>query len=147
MSLGAEFSDPQLALMRAFAAAMIPACVERELPGADDESIFKAIVAAAEKQPKIVIVALQQIEAFSTDFVTLSEDACSRVMGELQAAQESALSTFATLVVRCYYLDDRVMDALGIAPHPPFPTGKTIEQGDWSLLDPVKAKPKIYRPG
>ena len=68
-------------------------------------------------------------------------------MGELQAAQESALSTFATLEVRCYYLDDRVMDALGIAPYPPFPTGKTIEQGDWSLLDPVKAKSKIYRPG
>ena len=28
---------------------------------------------------------------------------------------------------------------------PPFSKGFEVEQGDWSLLDPVRARPKLYR--
>jgi hypothetical protein len=28
---------------------------------------------------------------------------------------------------------------------PPFPKGHEVEQGDWSLLDPVRMRPKLYR--
>ena len=28
---------------------------------------------------------------------------------------------------------------------PPFPGGHEIEQGDWNLLDPVKARAPFYR--
>jgi hypothetical protein len=27
----------------------------------------------------------------------------------------------------------------------PFPKGYDLEQGDWSLLDPVRARPRLYR--
>jgi hypothetical protein len=30
-------------------------------------------------------------------------------------------------------------------PRPPFPEGFEVEEGDWSLLDPVRARPKLYR--
>jgi hypothetical protein len=37
------------------------------------------------------------------------------------------------------------MHSLGQEPRPPFPKGHTVEQGDWSLLDPVKARQPFYR--
>jgi hypothetical protein len=37
------------------------------------------------------------------------------------------------------------MWSLGMEPRPPFPEGFEIEQGDWSLLDPVRGHPKLYR--
>ena len=49
-------------------------------------------------------------------------------------------------IVQCYYQDDRVLEALDIEPRPPFPEGHDVEQGDWSLLDPVRARDKFYRP-
>ena len=50
------------------------------------------------------------------------------------------------VIPQCYHRDDRVMRAFGMEPRPPFPKGFEVEQGDWSLLDPVRARPKLYRP-
>ena len=41
--------------------------------------------------------------------------------------------------------DDRVLRSLGLELRPPFPQGYALEQGDWSLLDPVKARPSMWR--
>jgi hypothetical protein len=49
------------------------------------------------------------------------------------------------VVLLCYYRDDRVMRLLGQEPRPPFPKGHVVEQGDWSLLDPVRRRPRMYR--
>jgi hypothetical protein len=48
-------------------------------------------------------------------------------------------------VLVCYYRDDRVMLSLGQEPRAPFPKGHTVEQGDWSLLEPVKRRAPFYR--
>ena len=48
-------------------------------------------------------------------------------------------------VLQCYYRDDRVMRALGIEPRAPFPKGRVLEQGDWSLLDAVRGRPRMWR--
>jgi hypothetical protein len=47
--------------------------------------------------------------------------------------------------VQCYYRDDRVMRSLGMEVRPPFPQGFEVERGDWSLLDPVRSRPPLYR--
>jgi hypothetical protein len=39
----------------------------------------------------------------------------------------------------------RVLRSPGLEPRAPFPKGHTLEQGDWSLLDPVKARPPMRR--
>jgi hypothetical protein len=48
-------------------------------------------------------------------------------------------------VLQCYYRDDRVLRSLGIAPLAPFPKGRPLEQGDWSLLDAVRGRPRMWR--
>jgi hypothetical protein len=58
---------------------------------------------------------------------------------------DSPLAALVRVVLLCYYCDDRVMRSLGQEPRPPFPKGHVVEQGDWSLLDPVRARPPMYR--
>jgi hypothetical protein len=37
------------------------------------------------------------------------------------------------------------MRSLGMEPRPPFPLGFAVEDGDWSLLEAVRARPQLYR--
>ena len=55
------------------------------------------------------------------------------------------LAALVRVVLLCYYRDDRVMRSLGQETRAPFPLGHVVEQGDWSLLDPVRARPPMYR--
>jgi hypothetical protein len=38
-----------------------------------------------------------------------------------------------------------VMRSIGMEARPPFPKGHELEQGDWSLLEPVRARGRIWR--
>ena len=64
----------------------------------------------------------------------------------LRAEGGAAVGVLTRIVLLCYYRDDRVMVSLGLEPRPPFPKGHEIEQGDWSLLDPVRARKPFWRP-
>jgi len=57
----------------------------------------------------------------------------------------AAAATLSRVILQCYYRDDRVVRSLGLEPRAPFPKGHTLEQGDWSLLDPVRKRPKMWR--
>ena len=48
-------------------------------------------------------------------------------------------------VLQCYYRDDRVFRALAIEPRAPYPNGRVLEQGDWSLLDAVRGRARLWR--
>jgi len=37
------------------------------------------------------------------------------------------------------------MHALGIEPRAPYPQGRVLEPGDWSLLDAVRRRPRMWR--
>ena len=64
---------------------------------------------------------------------------------EFRASGSAAAATLVRVVLQCYYRDDRVLRSLGLELRAPFPQGYTLEQGDWSLLDPVKARPPNLR--
>jgi hypothetical protein len=56
-----------------------------------------------------------------------------------------ALFAVNRIVLPCCYRGDRVMRSLGQEPCSSFPKDHVVEQGDWSLLDPVKARPPMWR--
>ena len=64
---------------------------------------------------------------------------------ELHAKGGPAVATLIRVVLQCYYRDDRVVRSLGLEPRPPYPKGHVLEDGDGSLLDPVRARPPIWR--
>ncbi len=67
------------------------------------------------------------------------------VANEFRATGGGAAATLVRVVLQCYYRDDRVLRSLGLELRAPFPQGYALEQGDWSLLDPVKARSPSLR--
>jgi hypothetical protein len=64
---------------------------------------------------------------------------------ELRAKGGAAVATLTRVVLQCYYRDDRVVRSLGLEARAPYPEGHVLEDGDWSLLDPVRARPPFWR--
>ena len=64
---------------------------------------------------------------------------------ELRVNGGAAVATLTRVVMQCYYRDDRVVRSLGLEARPPYPRGHVLEDGDRSLLDPVQARPPMWR--
>lgn len=44
-----------------------------------------------------------------------------------------------------YLMHETVMPLIGLPPRPHWPQGHAVEEGDWSLIDVVRLRPKFYR--
>jgi hypothetical protein len=132
--------------LRCLAAAIIPASARYGVPGADDDAIFADILASLGRDRDDVRRALDRLANLSGGrFADLPGERRSAVAAAFRAEGGTALGALVRVVLLCYYRDDRVMRSLGQEPRPPFPKGHVVEQGDWSLLDPVRARPPIWR--
>ena len=142
-----ELSADQRKLLCTLVGMMIPASDAYAVPGADDPAIWTAIVAAARSSRDLIVVALAAETSsqarYGRSFSSLDEDDRWQIIADLGRSQE--IGVLETVTAQCYYADDRVMRALGMEVRPPFPRGFSVEQGDWSLLDPVKRRAKLYR--
>jgi hypothetical protein len=132
--------------LRAIAAMMIPASAEYDVPGADDAAIQSEILATLGRDAKPVTEALDHLaRRAGRPLAELDDAGRDAVVREFRATGGAALSTLVRVVMQCYYRDDRVLRSLGLELRAPFPRGYTLEQGDWSLLDQVKARPSVWR--
>ena len=132
--------------LRCIAGMMIPASTEFDVPGADDATIFADIETSMGRDRADVRKALGQLaELAGGAFADLDAARREEVAATFRARGGTPLATLSRVVLQCYYRDDRVVRSLGLEPRPPFPKGHTLEQGDWSLLDPVRARPKMWR--
>jgi hypothetical protein len=138
----AAFAETDLALLRRLAGRVIPASGAYSAPGADDDAIFATVVQALEHRAAAILAMLAKLDAAS-----LASAPAAQVDEEIRTllGADPAMGEVVAAVIQCYYLDDRVMRSLGLEPRSPFPQGFEVEQGDWSLLDPVRARPKIWR--
>ena len=132
--------------LRCLVGCMIPASVEFGVPGADDETIFADILASLGADAPMVSEALRHLDGLSDgSFAALGNSERQRVAQTFRTGQAALATILVRVSVQCYYRDDRVMRSLNMQLRPPFPLGFEVEQGDWSLLDPVRAGPKMYR--
>jgi hypothetical protein len=139
-------SAAEAADLRAIAAEIVPASAKYGVPGADDETIFADILASLGRDTGDVRAALGRLAALSGgSFAALPPARRTETALALKAEGGNAVAVLARVVLLCYYRDDRVMISLGLEPRPPFPKGHVLEQGDWSLLDPVKARKPFWR--
>ena len=136
----------QLRDFRALAGAIIPPSAVYDVPGADDERIFNDIQRSLERDRDDVVRALAQLAALAGGaFADLEPARRAEVATTFRESGGAPLAALVRVVLFCYYRDDRVMRSLGQEPRPPFPKGHVVEQGDWSLLDPVRARKPMYR--
>ena len=133
------FSIEQRDALRLLARMIIPSTAAYNLPGADDDLIFADILESAKANEEQI--------AESIDFA-MSHDLGSGVSIEQVASElegHPAMAALVSLVMQCYYRDDRIMVSLEVEPRAPFPQGFDVPQGDWSMLDAVQKRGKIWR--
>lgn len=139
-------SEQERHALRAAAGSMIPPGPAFGVPGADDDRIFTDILSVAEQEARIVRRAMRRLdEAGGAPFAVLDAVRQAEAAAKLRERWPDQFMQLVGVIVRCYYRDDRVMKSLGMEPRAPFPKGFEVPQGDWSLLDPVRARGRIYR--
>jgi hypothetical protein len=132
--------------LRTIAGLIIPASTEFDVPGADDPVIQADILATLGRDTAGVCEALDKLACLAGAPLASIDDARREAVArQLRSEGGEAAATLTRVVLQCYYRDDRVVRSLGLEPRPPYPKGHELEQGDWSLLDPVRARPPFWR--
>lgn len=140
-------TETEIADLRCLAGMIIPPSAKYGVPGADDDTIFADIVNSIGRDRDHVRTALGTLRTLAGGpFAALDAARREAVAEKLRADGGSPLRALTRIVLLCYYRDDRVMKSLGLEARPPFPKGHVLEQGDWSLLDPVRARKPFWRP-
>ena len=141
-----ELSRADLRDLRRIAGIMIPASTQYRIPGADDDAIFADIVRSLGRDRDHVRKALAMLrEMAGGDFAGLDAATAEATAMALLGRRGAVIGALGRAVLQCYYRDDRVLTASGLEPRPPFPRGHALEQGDWSLLDAVRGRPRMWR--
>jgi hypothetical protein len=141
-----KLSPEQARDLRTLAGMIIPSSTNYGVPGADDERIFGDILRSLDRDRDDICRALAHLATLAGGaFADLGAARRAEVAAAFRETGGAPLAALVRVVLLCYYRDDRVMRSLGQEPRPPFPKGHVVEQGDWSLLDPVRARPRMYR--
>lgn len=131
----------QRADLRTVAAMIVPASDEYEVPGADDPAIQADMLATLGRDTALVAQALDHLARLAgKPIAELDEAGRDAVAKEFRSHGGAAAATLVRVMLQCYYRDDRVLRSLGLELRAPFPKGHVLPDGDWSLLDPVKAR-------
>jgi len=139
-------TSAQSEALRAFAGTMIPASAEHGVPGADDALIFADMTRDLGRDFADVVTSLRRLDELAgADYASLTPARRLEIANQFRAEGGAALAAIVRVVLLAYYRDDRVMLSLGQEPRPPFPKGHVVEQGDWDLLAPVKARAPFWR--
>ncbi len=147
MAILHSYTQQEKQLLRRLAGSIIGASESLDLPGADEEDIFAEILRRVERKAAL----RQGMADFFTEFggidavANLIDVDFQALMEVVQKKQHVFLATVVILVTQSYYQNAQVLRALNKHDGPPFPRGNDLEQGDWSLLDPVKSKAPMFR--
>ena len=141
-----ELNQAQRDDLRTVAAMIVPASDEYKVPGADDPAIQADILKTLGRDTIVVRQALDHLAKLAgTPLAALDPAKRDAVAKEFRTTGGAAAATLVRVILQCYYRDDRVLRSLGLELRAPFPNGYVLEDGDWSLLDPVKARPASLR--
>ena len=142
---GLELTSTELRDLQRLAAFMVPASAEYGVPGADDAAIFADIVRSLGRDRGAVRTELSMLsEIAGGDFAGLDEAKAETAATTLLSGESSVVTALGRAVLQCYYRDNRVVRTLGLEPRPPYPKGHVLEPGDWSLLDAVRGRPRMW---
>lgn len=136
----------EIRALREIAGTMIPADPALGMPGADDPDILADIVRSVGRDLPLVRDAVAAIVRKSGGaFAAMDRERREALLNDHHATGGAPAATLGRVILGAYYRDDRVLLAIGHEARAPFPKGYEVEQGDWSLLDPVRHRAKFWR--
>ena len=132
--------------LRLIVGHMIPASEKHGVPGADDPKIMADMAATIGRDFDALSAILDIVNAAAGGHLGDLQAAAQRaLLADLRSRDAGAFGVIEAVASRAYYRDDRVLKSIGVEQRAPFPEGYVVEEGDWSLLDPVRRRGAIYR--
>ena len=140
----------QRAILDAVLNLIVPPSADARMPGAAEVGVPAYLVAEAPDALPALREELEELERrararFARGFAALEAGGRQSLIEEVRAQAPAFMSRLAMETLACYYQHDRVLEGLGIEARAPYPKGYEVVQGDLSLLEPVRARGKIYR--
>jgi hypothetical protein len=147
---GSALTPAQQAILDAVLNLIVPPSADGRMPGAAEVGVPAYLVAeAADALPALrdeLALLEQRAQArHARGFAALGQGERQGLVEELRARDPAFMSRLAMETLACYYQHDRVLEGLGMEARPPYPKGYQVVQGDLSLLEPVRARGRIYR--
>jgi hypothetical protein len=144
--------DGRRALLREVLDELIPPSVDGSFPGAGELGVGERIEGMLAQQPELGRIVEQGLASISrlaerrdpSGFGGLSRSKRVALLRELETVHPAFFGALLMHTYFGYYTDRRITDRLGVR-NPPQPDGYDLESGDLSLLDPVRARPKLWR--
>ena len=131
---------------------IIPPSDDGSFPGAGELGVGERIEEALAERPDVARIIQQGLASISdlaehrnpSGFGGLSKSERMAVLREVEAAEPGLFGVLVMQAYFGYYTDRRITDRLGVR-NPPQPDGYDLEPGDLRILDPVRARPKLWR--
>ena len=150
---GPGFSPDERAALSSVLDEIIPRSADGRLPGAGEAGLVEAIEEAQRRSPELrsaIDAGLSALGALLAsrgveDLASLGEPDRLEAMSELAKRAPTFVPGLVFHTYVAYYQHDRVVRALGLEPRPPHPGGYALEEGDLSLLDPVRRRKPMFR--
>jgi len=147
---GQPLTSGQLATLDIVLNMIVPPSADGRMPGAAEVGVPAYLYAEAPDALPVLCQELGQLDRHSRErlargFAELEGHERMYLIEAMRAQAPSFMSRLAMETLACYYQHDRVLEGLGLEARPPYPKGYQVVQGDLSLLEPVRARGKIYR--
>ncbi len=144
------FSATECATLDALQDLMIPASTDGRMPSARSLRLYADSAGLTPGDAAVFASGLAQIEAraqatHGTPFAQLAVAAVMAMVDEMRAQHSEFIQLFMLLTTARYLQNPAVMPLIGLEARPPWPKGHEVAEGDWSLIEVVRARPKLYR--
>ncbi len=129
---------------------MIPASRDGRMPSAKSLGLYSDSAGLTPEDMQVFAGGLAQIEAralaaHGAPFAQLPAAAAMTIVEEMRAQRSEFIQTFMLLTTARYLQNAAVMPLIGLEARPNWPEGHVVAEGDWSLIEVVRKRPKIYR--
>ena len=151
VSLPAPLGRDDKATLMVVLDLIIPPSSDGRLPGASTYDVWAHVCGNATAELiQLVADELQELQTlaknrFGLPFADLELAVAEALVSESRTERPNFLAALARHTAACYYQQDAVLEAIGMEARPPYPGGYDVHPGDLSLLEPVRARGKIYR--
>lgn len=143
--MSAPLADDEKSTLASVLEELLPRRDDGRLPGAGELGLAEAVDSATRALPlrPAIVAALASLAANG-----FSAQLQPEKLARMQALAQEAPAVFQALLAQAYgayYTHPSVVETLGLPPRPPFPKGYDVPPTDFSVLDPVRRRAKLYR--
>ena len=150
VGLAVPLKAEHVEMLRLIVDLIVPPSEDGHLPGASEYDVAGYI---NQRDPGLILELRSDFEKLEKRadashgkcFAALTPYEREDLTNRLRAEDAGFLAVLALHTVACYYIQDQVLEAIGMPARPPAPLGYEVKAGDLSLLNPVRARGKVYR--